>query len=245
MQRVPPTGPKPELVLMLGGKTLGKFPVVVDQITIGRAPGNDILIDNLGVSRQHAVVKAAEGRYFLEDLGSANGTAVNGERIASPRELQDGDQIIIVKHTILFQVPQAPAAAAGGPTEMATEQTVYMGAAAAVRPGLAASPAPAAAAAGARPGGNPKLVLPDLSEIPLTKASIFIGSGFQADVQAQGFMIAKQHVRIDRDKDGRCRFVKMGRLGFTRINNQAVDTKPLRDGDVIEIGRTKFIFRLA
>jgi hypothetical protein len=252
VQRVSPAGPKPELVLMLGGKTLGKFPMVVDQFTIGRAPGNDILIDNLGVSRRHAVVKVVEGRYLLEDLGSANGTFVNGERIAGPRGLQDGDQITIVKHTILFQVPRAAGAAPTAPVEMAAEQTMYVGPGAAARPAPpapqaaapAAPPAPAPAGAAARPAGAPKLILPDLSEVPLTKPTTTFGSGFEADIRADGFMVAKVHARIDKDREGRCRFVKMGRLGTTKINDQSVDTKPLRNGDVIEIGKTKFIFRI-
>ena len=253
VRRVSPAGPKPELVLTLGGKTLGKFPMVVDQFTIGRAPGNDILIDNLGVSRRHAVVKVVEGRYLLEDLGSANGTFVNGERIAGARELQDGDQITIVKHTILFQVPRAAGAAPTGPVEMAAEQTMYVGPAAAPRPAPpapqtaappAAPPAPAPAAPAARPAGAAKLILPDLSEVPLTKPTTTFGSGFEADIRADGFMIAKVHARIDKDKEGRCRFVKMGRMGTTKINNQSVDTKPLRNGDVIEVGKTKYIFRI-
>jgi hypothetical protein len=57
-------------------------------------------------------------------------------------------------------------------------------------------------------------------------------------------MVGKLHARIDKDKDGRCRFVKMGRLGSTKINDQSVDAKVLRDGDVIEVGKTMLIFRL-
>ncbi|HEY7676456.1 MAG TPA: FHA domain-containing protein [Candidatus Methylomirabilis sp.] len=257
-QRASPAGPKPELVLTLGGKTLGKFPMVVDQFTIGRAPGNDILIDNLGVSRRHAVVKVVDGRYLLEDLGSANGTFVNGERLAGPRELQDGDQIAIVKHTLLFQVPREAGTAPTAPVETAAEQTLYMGPAAAARPAPpapqadlpaapalpAAPPPPAPAAPTARPAGAAKLVLPDLSEVSLTKPTTTFGSGFEADIRADGFMIAKVHARIDKDKEGRCRFVRMGRLGATKINDQSVETKPLRNGDVIEIGKSKFIFRV-
>lgn len=241
--RAAPTGPRPDLLLMLGGKVLGKYPMAGDQVTIGRAPGNDILVDNLGVSRRHAVVKAVDGRYLLEDLGSANGTFVNGERITATRELHDGDQIAIVKHTILFQLPRAGAAPPTGPVEMGADQTMYVG----PRAAPAAPPAPAAQAPAApqpRPAGTPKLVLPDLGEAPLTKAMTTIGSGPEADIHADGFMIAKLHARIDKDKESRCRFVKMGRMGFTRINNQNVDMKPLRDGDVIEIGKSKFIFRL-
>ncbi len=248
-----PPGPRPELVVTFGGKTLERHPMVVDVLTIGRAPGNDIRIDNLGVSRQHAAIKQQGGRYVLEDLGSSNGTFVNGERVAGPRELADGDQITVVKHTILFQLPRAQAPTA--PVEMAAEQTMFVtpttvprmapspGGAAAAQPSAPAAPAPGALGGLPRPPANPRIFLPDLSEVPINKPTTTFGSGYEADIKAEGFMIGKIHARIDRDKEGRCRFVKMGRLASTKINNQKMETKVLRDNDVIEIGNTKFIFR--
>jgi len=238
-----PAGPRPELAVTFAGKTLERHPMVMDLVTIGRAPGNDIRIDNLGVSRQHAALKLQEGRYVLEDLGSSNGTFVNGERVAGPRELADGDQITIVKHTILFQFPRAQAAAATGPVEMEAEQTMFVPPSAIPR-ATPAAPPPAAPGAPGRPPASAKLILPDLSELLLVKPTTTIGSGYEADVRAEGFMVGKVHARIDRDKDGRCRFVKMGRLGSTKINDQSVDAKILRDGDVIEVGKTMLIFRL-
>jgi len=245
-------GPKPELIIMFGGKTLERHPMVVEQITIGRAPGNDIRIDNLGVSRNHAVIRMQDGRYLVEDKASANGTFVNGERIAAPHELRDGDQITIVKHTILFQMPKPAAAAA--PVEFDAEQTMFVSPGAPPRPAPPAGPAPAvsgtpprsapAPAGPPRPTGTPRLILPDLSEYPITKPTVYLGTGYESDIKAEGFMLAKQHARIDKDKEGRCRFVKMGRLGSTKVNQQKVDTKILRDNDVIEIGNSKFIFRV-
>jgi len=248
-----PAGPRPELAVTFAGKTLERHPMVMDLVTIGRAPGNDIRIDNLGVSRQHAALKLQEGRYVLEDLGSSNGTFVNGERVAGPRELADGDQITIVKHTILFQMPK-PAAAVAAPVEFDAEQTMFVSPGAPPRPAPPAGPAPAVAgtpprsapapAGPPRPTGTPRLILPDLSEYPITKPTVYLGTGYESDIKTEGFMLAKQHARIDKDKEGRCRFVKMGRLGSTKVNQQKVDTKILRDNDVIEIGNSKFIFRV-
>src|SRR5574341_2359651 len=134
----PAAGPRPELLVTFGGKTLERHPMVVDMVTIGRAPGNDIRIDNLGVSRQHAALKFQDGRYLLEDLGSSNGTFVNGERVAGPRELADGDQITIVKHTILFQLPKAQATTTTSPVENGAEQTMFVPRSAIPRPAAAA-----------------------------------------------------------------------------------------------------------
>jgi hypothetical protein len=116
-------------------------------------------------------------------------------------------------------------------------------AAAAVQPSGAPSPGAPAPGGPQRPPANPRIFLPDLSEVPLNKPTTTFGTGYEADVKAEGFMIGKIHARIDRDKEGRCRLVKMGRLGATKVNSQKVETKLLRDNDVIEIGSTKFIFR--
>ncbi|MBF0182765.1 MAG: FHA domain-containing protein [Magnetococcales bacterium] len=72
-----------------------------DRITIGRTSANDIAIENLAVSRQHAEIIHQENGFFLRDLNSSNGTFVNGSRISEYR-LCDGDTILIGKHTLLF-----------------------------------------------------------------------------------------------------------------------------------------------
>ena len=64
--------------------------------TIGRAPEVDLRIDHTDVSRQHArITQAADGEFDVSDLGSKNGTAVNGEKLQAPRRLQPGDVIAL------------------------------------------------------------------------------------------------------------------------------------------------------
>jgi predicted component of type VI protein secretion system len=79
------------------------------EITIGRNPGNDIHIDNLGVSKQHAKIFKQEGAYVIEDLNSTNGTFINNKRVAKAI-LNDKDEVHIGKHSlkISFQ-PQSKA----------------------------------------------------------------------------------------------------------------------------------------
>ena len=67
----------------------------LDEITIGRAPGNTIQLDQRNVSRRHARLSAQSGSLMVEDLQSANGTLLNGERLTAPRALHDGDQLTI------------------------------------------------------------------------------------------------------------------------------------------------------
>ena len=69
--------------------------------TIGRTSTNDIPVENLAISRRHAEIVRAKGRFYLRDLQSSNGTFVNGVRVTET-ELHDGDAILIGKHTLLF-----------------------------------------------------------------------------------------------------------------------------------------------
>lgn len=64
-----------------------------DRLVIGRDPGCDIVVPGRLVSRDHAAIICAGRTYTLEDLGSRNGTTVNGQPLAGPRILRDGDRI--------------------------------------------------------------------------------------------------------------------------------------------------------
>jgi len=77
---------------------------------LGRAEDNDICLQNRGLSRHHAVITATVQGYVLRDLGSQNGTVVNGERIAE-RTLADGDQIALGDGRLRFTLGPAPAGA--------------------------------------------------------------------------------------------------------------------------------------
>ncbi|MCD6580895.1 MAG: FHA domain-containing protein [Desulfuromusa sp.] len=84
------------------GKNLATYETENEQISIGRNPKNDIQIDNPAVSSSHAVIKKVMNTYFIEDLGSTNGTFVNEKKI-DKYELLDGDEVIIGKHSLEFR----------------------------------------------------------------------------------------------------------------------------------------------
>ena len=90
-----------KIELKYQGKKLTTFETENEQIRIGRNVTNDIHIDNPSVSSSHAVIKKVMNTYFVEDLGSTNGTFVNEKKITK-YELLDGDEVIIGKHSLVF-----------------------------------------------------------------------------------------------------------------------------------------------
>jgi pSer/pThr/pTyr-binding forkhead associated (FHA) protein len=100
-----------KLILSMDGLVLKEIPLSKERTTIGRKPHNDIQIDNLAVSGEHAVIVTILNDSFLEDLGSTNGTLVNGNPIKK-HFLQNNDIIELGKYKLKFVGEAAPAAAA-------------------------------------------------------------------------------------------------------------------------------------
>ncbi|CAM3386868.1 ATP-binding cassette domain-containing protein [Tsukamurella hominis] len=78
-------------------------PVGTGQMTIGRTPDNDIAIGDMLVSRRHARLLTGPQGLVIEDLGSANGTQVNGRRIAGPTPLRDGDLVTVGNSDLIVE----------------------------------------------------------------------------------------------------------------------------------------------
>src|SRR5262249_52741174 len=74
------------------------------RITIGRARSSDVFLPDQWLSRHHAAVEQRTGGFFLLDLGSKNGTLLNGERVAGDRRLRDGDVITLGEHLLVFSL---------------------------------------------------------------------------------------------------------------------------------------------
>jgi len=99
-----------KLILSMDGLVLKEIPLTKERTTIGRKPHNDIQIDNLAVSGEHAVIVTILNDSFLEDLGSTNGTLVNGNPIKK-HFLQNNDVIELGKYKLKFVGESAPATA--------------------------------------------------------------------------------------------------------------------------------------
>jgi predicted component of type VI protein secretion system len=125
-----------KLILSLEGSVIREIPLDKERITIGRRPQNDIQIENLAVSGEHACIVTILNDSFLEDLGSTNGTLVNGNPIKK-HILQNNDVVEIGKYKMKYVVE---AAAAGQVPQDDFERTMVMKSI----PGKPAAPKPAA-----------------------------------------------------------------------------------------------------
>lgn len=216
-----------KLILGLDGSVIREVRLDKERITIGRKPQNDVQIENLAVSGEHARVVTILNDSFLEDLGSTNGTLVNGNPIKK-HILQNNDVIEIGKYTLKYVVEAAavqPAAPAGA-EDMEKTMIVRPQAAgkATARP-VSETPQPAAIQILDGPGAG--------RELQLTKTLTTVGKpGVQVAAitrRPQGYFIA--HV------EGR---------SFPAVNGRTLDAQahPLNDHDVIELAGVRMEFFL-
>jgi len=210
--------------------------------TIGRAPGNDVVLENLLVSGHHARIDQAGGDYILTDLQSKNGTYVNGTRITTAK-LKHGDQILVGKHTLVFELDAAQVSAAG---KDMVEATMFVQSAGAVPDQPPAQAAPGAGIAAGPAPVEPLGVLSYLSggkgEHELTKKLVKVGKGEEADIQIGGFLTPRVAATISKRPTGYHITPMTGRVKV-KVNGTPVEgSQRLEEFDTIEIGAVVFQF---
>lgn len=233
-----------KLVLSMNGVVQGEFELSQERLTIGRKPDNDITIDNLATSGKHALIITILDDSFLEDLGSTNGTYVNG-KLVKKHALKDGDIIAIGKHEMKYINEHA----AADDDEFEKTMIIKPGSAsaavaaaqAAEKAGVAApAPAAAPAAGGGMPLGRLTVLNGPIAgkELELTKALITLGKpGTQVAVisrRPQGYFLT----HIESDGDGK---------RYPVVNGDPIGPKAyqLKDSDLIELAGIRMEFTAA
>lgn len=229
-----------KLVLSMNGVVQGEYELNQERLTIGRKPDNDIPIDNLAVSGKHALVITILDDSFLEDLGSTNGSYVNG-KLVKKHALKDGDVIAIGKHELKYVNELATADDDDFEKTMiirpGSASAAVAAAQAAEKAVQSAEPAAPAAAAPSAGGGMPLGSLTVLNgpiagkELELTKALITLGKpGTQVAVisrRPQGYFLT--HIEGS---------------AFPVVNGDEIGAKAyqLKDSDLIELAGIKMEF---
>jgi len=205
------------MIVSIDGVVIKEVQLTKDRTTLGRRPYNDIVIDNLAVSGEHAVMQMSGAEVFLEDLNSTNGTYVNGKAIKK-QQLQNGDTIEIGKYKIKF--------VHDGAVDQ-YEKTMVINAGAVVPPAAAPEPAPSVPSAaikvmsGAAAG----------REVPLVKVVTTIGK--------PGVAVAA----ITRRPHGYVVALVEGATRPTLNGNPiSTDAVQLRHGDLLELAGTQMQF---
>ncbi len=235
-----------KLVLSLNGAVQGEYELSKERITVGRKPDNDIQIDNLAVSGKHALIITILDDSFLEDLGSTNGTYVNGKLIKK-HALKNGDIVGIGKHELKYINEHATAddddfektmiiRPGSANAAVAAAQAAAKAGAAAEHPKAAKSPQHAAS--GGMPLGKLHVLNGPIAgkELELTKALITLGKpGVQVAVisrRPQGYFLT--HIEGDGENGEKYPIVNGDGIGPQAYN--------LKDRDIIELAGIKMEF---
>ena len=218
----------PKMIVSIDGVVIKEVQLTKDRTTLGRRPYNDIVIDNLAVSGEHAVLQMSGNEVYLEDLNSTNGTYVNGKAVKK-QLLQNSDTVEIGKYKIKYVNEVA------GPT---FEKTMIIKAGAVMPPMPAKEAgAPASASAAAADLGHINATIKVLSgaaagrEVPLVKVVTTIGKPGVAVAaitkRPHGFVVA--HV------EG---------ANKPTLNGAAIGADPvtLKNGDLLELAGTQMQF---
>ena len=210
----------PEIIVKLGDNVVQKYFFCQGSITIGRAADNDIVIENLAVSRVHAIIKCENGRTFIDDQGSSNGTFVNDVRLQRA-EIMDRDMIAIGKHQLYFYDSRADARR---PSLADQDRTMLVS-----TPALEHCTLPAELRV---IKGRQKDESFALGEPRMT-----IGRGDEADIKLADWFVSKLHAEIERRGD---KYIlrDLGSWRHTCINGERVEERVLEPGDQITLGPT-------
>ena len=238
----------PKMIVSIDGVVIKEVQLTKDRTTLGRRPYNDVVIDNLAISGEHAVFQMAGSDVFIEDLNSTNGTYVNGKAVKK-QQLHNGDTVEVGKYKIKFvgeaaaegfektmMVKSGPGGMAAGAAANAGPPSVSGPTSVSPTSGFGARPAAAPAAGGSLAQASIKVLSGAAAgrEVPLTKVVTTVGKpGVQvASITKRPTGYAFAHVE-----------------GVSRPSVNGVplvgDSVPLRNGDVIELAGTQmqFIFR--
>ena len=222
----------PKMIVSIDGVVIKEVQLTKDRTTLGRRPYNDIVIDNLAVSGEHAVLQMTANEVYLEDLNSTNGTYVNG-KAAKKQSLQNGDVVEVGKYKIKFVNEVA---------EQGFEKTMM------VRPSMAA----ALAAAHQAPPARAPLAAPESAFSSVSRASIKVlsgaASGREVPLTKVVTTIGKPGVAVAAITKRNHGFVvhHVEGAGNPTLNGSPIGVDPvsLKNGDLIELAGTQMQFVL-
>lgn len=210
----------PEIIVSLADTEIGRYTFDGDEITVGRSEGNDIRINNLSVSRRHAQIRRDGNRYVLIDLDSANGTYVNGARVARTQVFHD-DKIAVGKHILRFLAPDISMQKDFSEIEktIALDKSAWA-------PTL-------------------KVFAPNHRDarVPVAGELVRIGRGRDNEVRLADWFVDKRQAEIRREGSV-YRLRNLSGRHTTYLNDEPVEEAFLSEGDIVQAGVSRIVFTL-
>ncbi len=221
----------PEIIVKLGEKVLNRFFFDKEILSIGRARDNDIVIENLAVSRNHARIRRQDGSFVLTDLNSANGTYVNGSRI-NKSEVKDGDLVTVGKHTLVFVMDADPPETPDGPPPPIDDD----------HDGPPTSKPQSRVREGAIGLLSVTKGKQTGAQFALSKTEQSIGRANDNDIRLHDWFVSKRHAVILKKGDTYTLKDLQSWRGTT-VNGNSITEIELSDGDEIVVGTTVISFK--
>jgi pSer/pThr/pTyr-binding forkhead associated (FHA) protein len=227
-----------KLQLKFNAAVIKEHVFLKNEVTIGRKPDNDIVIDNPAVSGHHARIVKQGDEYLLEDLNSTNGTFLK-ERKVLKAALRNRDEVGVAKHVIVFLNDQEVASPASSGPAVSSDATIVMSA-----PSAKAKPAAEPAAAAPAEVVGALRVVAGESNAPvfsLVGLTTYIGKSEQAQIRIKGFFAPDMAACVARKPEGY--FLKVLKEKSVKLNGAVVgDQAQLNLGDKIEVGGLSLMF---
>jgi len=224
-----------ELIVKFDDKIIERVVTEKKRISIGRTNENDIVLENRGVSRKHAMIEFNNNAAVIIDNESLNGTFVNNRKI-SEEVLRDEDIITIGKYSLIYHTESK------GADQKATSMDGTMVLNTKRQKDLIEQDKLERQIV-ARYGGS---VLvgeenADFAEYRLDREVTTIGKAKFVHVKARGMFLAGIQAKIVKEADGHY-LINLGKSGKTKVNGEETDRCVLKNGDLIEIGKSIYKF---
>lgn len=224
-----------EILVKFEDKLIERIVTEKKRITIGRTTDNDIVLENRGVSRKHAMIEFNENAAVIIDNESLNGTFVNNRKI-NEEVLRDSDIITIGKYSLVYHTnsSQSQDESAGFDGTMVLNTRVQ-------KERLANDKIDRQIVE--KYGGSVLLgeENADFLEFKLDREVTTIGKAKFVHVRARGFLVSGIQAKIV-NENGCFALINLGRNGKTRINGEPVSRAVIKNGDLVQIGKSTFKF---
>ncbi|MFQ5500075.1 MAG: FHA domain-containing protein [Candidatus Zixiibacteriota bacterium] len=224
-----------EIIVKFDDKVIERIVTEKKRLSIGRTRDNDIVLENRGVSRKHAMIEQNDNAAVIIDNESLNGTFVNNRKITEEL-LRDNDVVTIGKYALVYHTDAADesetASNYDGTMVLNTKRQKQLLANDKVERQMVE-----------KYGGSILIgeENAEFSEFKLERDVTTIGKAKFVHIRAKGLFLSGIQAKISRE-DNMFTIVNLGRKGKTRVNGEPMEQAVLKNGDLITVGKTTFKF---